>query len=206
MITQEEILAQLKLERDKISPFKQVTDRYLEEKAKRLFGRVTEETVLMDLIADTIEDIKDTQLTINSVLAEEAKKNPKKETKTETKPKEVETQTQTHIPDEIKEFMESWKAEQKQKVLAAKKQQIFEAAKTKFNENQIPILKTVVEKFNFDFEQTDDVLLQTVITETTNFIKNTIGDITPQKPNNTQTNSNEEKIKKIQEIAKKALN
>lgn len=206
MITQEEILAQLKLERDKISPLKQVTDRYLEEKAKRLFGRVTEETVLTDLIADTIEDIKDTQLTINSVLAEEAKKNPKKETKTETKPKEVETQTQTHIPDEIKEFMESWKAEQKQKAIAAKKQQIFEAAKTKFNENQIPILKTVVEKFNFDFEQTDDVLLQTVITETTNFIKNTIGDITPQNPNNTQTNSNEEKIKKIQEIAKKTLN
>ena len=206
MITQEEILAQLKLERDKISPLKQVTDRYLEEKAKRLFGRVTEETVLTDLIADTIEDIKDTQLTINSVLAEEAKKNPKKETKTETKPKEVETQTQTHIPDEIKEFMESWKAEQKQKAIAAKKQQIFEAAKTKFNENQIPILKTVVEKFNFDFEQTDDVLLQTVITETTNFIKNTIGDITPQNPNNTQTNSNEEKIKKIQEIAKKSLN
>jgi hypothetical protein len=206
MITQEEILAQLKLERDKISPLKQVTDRYLEEKAKRLFGRVTEETVLTDLIADTIEDIKDTQLTINSVLAEEAKKNPKKETKTETKPKEVETQTQTQIPDEIKEFMESWKAEQKQKAIAAKKQQIFEAAKTKFNENQIPILKTVVEKFNFDFEQTDDVLLQTVITETTNFIKNTIGDITPQNPNNTQTNSNEEKIKKIQEIAKKTLN
>lgn len=206
MITQEEILAQLKLERDKISPLKQVTDRYLEEKAKRLFGRVTEETVLTDLIADTIEDIKDTQLTINSVLAEEAKKNPKKETKTETKPKEVETQTQTQIPDEIKEFMESWKAEQKQKAIAAKKQQILEAAKTKFNENQIPILKTVVEKFNFDFEQTDDVLLQTVITETTNFIKNTIGDITPQNPNNTQTNSNEEKIKKIQEIAKKTLN
>lgn len=210
MITQEEILAQLKLERDKISPLKQVTDRYLEEKAKRLFGRVTEETVLTDLIADTIEDIKDTQLTINSVLAEEAKKNPKKETKTETKtetkPKEVETQTQTHIPDEIKEFMESWKAEQKQKAIAVKKQQILEAAKTKFNENQIPILKTVVEKFNFDFEQTDDVLLQTVITETTNFIKNTIGDITPQNPNNTQTNSNEEKIKKIQEIAKKSLN
>lgn len=206
MITQEEILAQLKLERDKISPLKQVTDRYLEEKAKRLFSRVTEETVLTDLIADTIEDIKDTQLTINSVLAEEAKKNPKKETKTETKPKEVETQTQTQIPDEIKEFMESWKAEQKQKAIAAKKQQIFEAAKTKFNENQIPILKTVVEKFNFDFEQTDDVLLQTVITETTNFIKNTIGDITPQNPNNTQTNSNEEKIKKIQEIAKKTLN
>ena len=206
MITQEEILAQLKLERDKISPLKQVTDRYLEEKAKRLFGRVTEETVLTDLIADTIEDIKDTQLTINSVLAEEAKKNPKKETKTETKPKEVETQTQTQIPDEVKEFMESWKAEQKQKAIAAKKQQILEAAKTKFNENQIPILKTVVEKFNFDFEQTDDVLLQTVITETTNFIKNTIGDITPQNPNNTQTNSNEEKIKKIQEIAKKTLN
>lgn len=206
MITQEEILAQLKLERDKISPLKQVTDRYLEEKAKRLFGRVTEETVLTDLIADTIEDIKDTQLTINSVLAEEAKKNPKKETKTETKPKEVETQTQTQIPDEVKEFMESWKAEQKQKAIAAKKQQILEAAKIKFNENQIPILKTVVEKFNFDFEQTDDVLLQTVITETTNFIKNTIGDITPQNPNNTQTNSNEEKIKKIQEIAKKTLN
>ena len=206
MITQEEILAQLKLERDKISPLKQVTDRYLEEKAKRLFSKVTEETVLTDLIADTIEDIKDTQLTINSVLADEAKKKPKTETKTETRTKEVETQTQTQIPDEMKEFMESWKAEQKQKTIAAKKQQMIDAAKVKFSENQIPILKTVVEKFNFDFEQTDDVLLQTVITETTNFIKNTIGDITPQNPNNTPTNSNEEKIKKIQEIAKKTLN
>ena len=158
------------------------------------------------MIADTIEDIKDTQLTINSVLADEAKKKPKTETKTETKTKEVETQTQTQIPDEMKEFMESWKAEQKQKTIAAKKQQMIDAAKVKFSENQIPILKTVVEKFNFDFEQTDDVLLQTVITETTNFIKNTIGDITPQNPNNTQVNSNEEKIKKIQEIAKKTLN
>lgn len=185
MITQEQILAQLKLERDKISPLKQVTDRYLEEKAKRLVNKVTEETVLTELIADTIEDIKDTQLTINSVLAEEAKKNPK----TETKAKEVETKTETktaEIPNEMKEFMESWKAEQKTKQITAKKQQILEAAKTKFSDNQQSILKTVVEKFNFDFEQSDDVLLQSVITETTNFIKNTIGDVTPQNPNGTQ--------------------
>lgn len=185
MITQEQILAQLKLERDKISPLKQVTDRYLEEKAKRLVNKVTEETVLTELIADTIEDIKDTQLTINSVLAEEAKKNPK----TETKAKEVETKTETktaEIPNEMKEFMESWKAEQKTKQITAKKQQILEAAKTKFSDNQQSILKTVVEKFNFDFEQADDVLLQSVITETTNFIKNTIGDVTPQNPNGTQ--------------------
>ena len=207
MITQEEILAQLKLERDKISPLKQVTDRYLEEKAKRLFSKVTEETVLTDLIADTIEDIKDTQLTINSVLAAEAEKNPKPPTPPKTPPTPPANPNPTvEIPEEMKEFMESWKAEQKQKTIAAKKQQMIEAAKVKFNENQIPILKTVVEKFNFDFEQTDDVLLQTVITETTNFIKNTIGDITPQNPNNTQVNSNEEKIKKIQEIAKKTLN
>ena len=185
MITQEEILAQLKLERDKISPLKQVTDRYLEEKAKRLVSKVTEETVLTELIADTIEDIRDTQLTINSVLAEEAKKNPK----TETKPKEVKTETEhktAEIPAEMKEFMESYKAEQKAKQITAKKQQILEAAKTKFSETQQPILKTVVEKFNFDFEQADDVLLQSVITETTNFIKNTIGDVTPQNPNGTQ--------------------
>lgn len=185
MITQEQILAQLKLERDKISPLKQVTDRYLEEKAKRLVNKVTEETVLTELVADTIEDIRDTQLTINSVLAEEAKKNPK----TETKAKEVETKTETktaEIPNEMKEFMESWKAEQKTKQITAKKQQILEAAKTKFSDNQQSILKTVVEKFNFDFEQSDDVLLQSVITETTNFIKNTIGDVTPQNPNGTQ--------------------
>lgn len=185
MITQEQILAQLKLERDKISPLKQVTDRYLEEKAKRLVNKVTEETVLTELVADTIEDIRDTQLTINSVLAEEAKKNPK----TETKTKEVETKTETktaEIPNEMKEFMESWKAEQKTKQITAKKQQILEAAKEKFSDNQQSILKTVVEKFNFDFEQSDDVLLQSVITETTNFIKNTIGDVTPQNPNGTQ--------------------
>ena len=185
MITQEQILAQLKLERDKISPLKQVTDRYLEEKAKRLVNKVTEETVLTELVVDTIEDIKDTQLTINSVLADEAKKNPK----TETKAKEVETKTETktaEIPNEMKEFMESWKAEQKTKQITAKKQQILEAAKTKFSDNQQSILKTVVEKFNFDFEQSDDVLLQSVITETTNFIKNTIGDVTPQNPNGTQ--------------------
>ena len=84
MITQEEILAQLKLERDKISPLKQVTDRYLEEKAKRLVSKVTEETVLTELVADTIEDIRDTQLTINSVLAEEAKKQPKTPLRTST--------------------------------------------------------------------------------------------------------------------------
>lgn len=185
MITQEQILAQLKLERDKISPLKQVTDRYLEEKAKRLVNKVTEETVLTELVADTIEDIRDTQLTINSVLADEAKKNPK----TETKTKEVETKTETktaEIPNEMKEFMESWKAEQKTKQITAKKQQILEAAKEKFSDNQQSILKTVVEKFNFDFEQADDVLLQSVITETTNFIKNTIGDVTPQNPNGTQ--------------------
>ena len=185
MITQEEILAQLKLERDKISPTKQVTDRYLEEKAKRLVSKVTEETVLTELIADTIEDIRDTQLTINSVLAEEAKKNPK----TETKPKEVKTETEhktAEIPAEMKEFMESYKAEQKAKQINAKKQQILEAAKTKFSEPQQAILKTVVEKFNFDFEQADDVLLQSVITETTNFIKNTIGEVNPQNPNGTQ--------------------
>ena len=133
-------------------------------------------------------------------------KKKQNETKTEAKPKEVETQTQTHIPDEIKEFMESWKAEQKQKAIAAKKQQILEAAKTKFNENQIPILKTVVEKFNFDFEQTDDVLLQTVITETTDFIKNNIGDITPQNQTILKLTQTKKKIKKIQEIAKNTTN
>lgn len=191
MITQEEILAQLKLERDKISPSKQVTDRYLEEKAKRLVSKVTEETVLTELVADTIDDIRDTQLTINSVLAEEAKKQPK----TETKPKEVKTETETktaEIPAEMKEFMESYKAEQKAKQITAKKQQILEAAKTKFSEPQQAILKTVVENFNLDFEQPDDVLLQSVITKTTDFIKNTIGEVTPQNPNGKNTNTNEE--------------
>ena len=185
MITQEEILAQLKLERDKISPLKQVTDRYLEEKAKRLVSKVTEETVLTELVADTIEDIRDTQLTINSVLAEEAKKKPAPPTPPANPPTPP-TPPTNEIPNEMKEFMESWKAEQKTKQITAKKQQILEAAKEKFSDTQIPILKTVVEKFNFDFEQADDVLLQSVITETTNFIKNTIGDVTPKNPNGTQ--------------------
>jgi len=186
MITQEQILEKLKLERDKISPTKQVTDRYLEEKSKRLFNKVTEETVLDELVADTIEDIKDTQLTINSVLAEEAKK-----TKTEQKTKETKTETKTEqkqetmtIPDEMKEFMDSWKAEQKQKQINAKKEQIFNSAKGKFNDSQQAILKTVIDKFSFDFDQPDDVLQNTIIAETTNFIKATIGEVDPQKPDN----------------------
>lgn len=204
-ITQEQILEHLKLERDKISPLKQVTDRYLEEKAKRLFTKVTDETVLTDLVADTIEDIKDTQLTINSVLAEEAKKNPKTPTPPKTPPIPPTNPPTMEVPEEMKQFMESYKADQKAKTIQAKKEQILEAAKTKFSETQIPILKTVVDKFHFDFEQADDLLLQSVITETTNFIKNTIGEVAPQNPNGQQSNSNEEKINKIKEIAAKTL-
>ncbi len=185
MITQEQILAQLKLERDKISPLKQVTDRCLEEKAKRLVNKVTEETVLTELVADTIEDIRDTQLTINSVLAEEAKKKPAPPTPPANPPTPPTPPANPEF-EEMREMMATLKAEQKTKQITAKKQQILEAAKTKFSETQQSILKTVVEKFNFDFEQADDVLLQAVITETTNFIKNTIGDVTPQNPNGTQ--------------------
>ena len=207
MITQEQILEKLKLERDKISPTKQVTDRYLEEKSKRLFNKVTEETVLDELVADTIEDIKDTQLTINSVLAEEAKK-----TKTEQKTKETKTETKTEqkqetmtIPDEMKEFMDSWKAEQKQKQINAKKEQIFNLTKEKFNEQQQAILKTVIDKFGLDYTLTDDVLQSTIITETTNLIKSTIGEVDPQKPNGTQEIVNKEKADKFTEMGKKFL-
>lgn len=113
----------------------------MKEKAKRLVNKVTEETVLTELVVDTIEDIKDTQLTINSVLAEEAKKKPVTPPTPPTPP----VTPPTNEPNaEMKEFMESWKAEQN-KTNHSQKATNLEAAKTKFSDTQQSILKTVVE-------------------------------------------------------------
>lgn len=136
MHTKEEILEKLKLERDKISPSKQVTDKWLEVKAERLFARQKEEDEieLDDVVKDTVEDIKDTQANINSVMAAEAKKKPAE--KTDVTPE---------LPEEMKEMIEFYRAEKEAKQIAFKRNDLFALVSKGLEGKQKDAMKQVVE-------------------------------------------------------------
>ena len=182
MITLEQIKNDLTELRKEKAP--QVSDRWINETAEKFLAMVTEETNYEEFIKLPKYLLEANQLSINTAFAEEAKKNPKPTTNPKPTPTPNPNPQVVELPEEYKKMFETFTAEQKQKQINAKKEQIFNSAKGKFNDSQQAILKTVIDKFSFDFDQPDDVLQNTIITETTNFIKATIGEVDPQKPDN----------------------
>lgn len=144
MHTKEQILEKLKMERDKISPSKQVTDKWLEVKAERLFARQKEEDEieLDDVVKDTVEDIKDTQANINSVMAAEAKKKLDAE---KTKKPAEKADVTPELPEEMKEMIEFYRAEKEAKQIAFKRNDLFALVSKGLEGKQKDAMKQVVE-------------------------------------------------------------
>ena len=198
MITNEEIVAKLTEKRNKDA--KQVTDKWITERAKKLLTRVTEETVLDELVADSLEDMVDTQLTINSVLAEEAKKNPKPP-KTPEPPKPTDP-PKVELPQEYVEMFEKIKAREAQDAIKARKEQIFNLTKTKVNEAQQAGLKRIIELQTINMEDSDDVISANIMQVYTDFQKDFVGNIDPNKPDGSGK-SKEDNAKMFEDIAKR---
>lgn len=204
-ITLEQIKAKLTESRDKTA--KQVTDTWINKTAERLFSKVNDETVLDELLSDSVYFLESTQLTINSVLASEAKKIEEKY-KDYTPPKKNETQTVTdppkfELPDEYKSLLDSLKQEQNAKAIQQRKDKIFEVAKSKVSENQRNAFKRIIELENFNDSDSDDVIIERVMTSFTALSKDFIGEEgSPAKPTGTPKTA-EEIGKTYKEIAER---
>ena len=193
MITLEQIKTNLTALRDKKA--KQVTDTWINKTAERLFAKVTEETVLEELLSDSTYYLESTQLTINSVLADEAKKLEEKY-KGYTPPKKDENTPPAdppkfELPEEYKSILDSFKAEQNAKAIQARKDKIFEDVKSKVSETQRNALRKIVELQSFNDTETDDAISERVMTSFTEFSKEFIGDNID--PNKAQGNTNKDK-------------
>lgn len=151
MITREEILRRLTEERDKISKEKQITDKWLQVRADKLFAEVTEETELENLIKFTIEVMPEMQANMNSVFKVESERIKEELAKTKTPEvikKEVEPEVKYELPQEAKDAIEFAKQFQSEKLVGDKKKAAFEIAKMGIGENQLPLLKLELNKLN----------------------------------------------------------
>lgn len=151
MTTREEILRRLTEERDKISKEKQITDKWLQVRADKLFAEVTEETELENLIKFTIEVMPEMQANMNSVFKVESERIKEELAKTKTPEvikKEVEPEVKYELPQEAKDAIEFAKQFQSEKLVGDKKKAAFEIAKMGIGENQLPLLKLELNKLN----------------------------------------------------------
>lgn len=151
MITREEILRRLTEERDKISKEKQITDKWLQVRADKLFAEVTEETELENLIKFTIEVMPEMQANMNSVFKVESERIKEELAKNKTPEvikKEVEPEVKYELPQEAKDAIEFARQFQSEKLVGDKKKAAFEIAKIGIGENQLPLLKLELDKLN----------------------------------------------------------
>ena len=151
MTTREEILRRLTEERDKISKEKQITDKWLQVRADKLFAEVTEETELENLIKFTIEVMPEMQANMNSVFKVESERIKEELAKTKTPEvikKEVEPEVKYELPQEAKDAIEFARQFQSEKLVGDKKKAAFDIAKIGIGENQLPLLKLELNKLN----------------------------------------------------------
>ena len=151
MTTREEILRRLTEERDKISKEKQITDKWLQVRADKLFAEVTEETELENLIKFTIEVMPEMQANMNSVFKVESERIKEELAKTKTPEvikKEVEPEVKYELPQEAKDAIEFARQFQSEKLVGDKKKAAFQIAKIGIGENQLPLLKLELDKLN----------------------------------------------------------
>ena len=181
MITNEEIVKSLSDYRKEKAP--QVTDKWIEETAKRLFAKVTEETVLETLVEDALYYLQSTQLTVNSVLKEEALKNQKPNPPTPpTPPIPPKDPIISGLSEEEKGLLNDLREQKLQKTITQTKAKIFETCKTKVNEAQQKSLQLIIDRFNVNVDDKAEDLIDNVMSSYTEFVTAFSGNSTPPKP------------------------
>lgn len=182
-ITLEKIQERLKAERDKLTLGKQVSDKWIENRATRLSKLVTEEmeeTEIDNLVADSIEDMQEVQANINTVMAAEAAKKPKPKPslKPVEKPKEDEpVKTEIELPDDVKEMLEYYKQQKQTSAITAKRDAIFNAAKG-LSETQKTAFKEYINDMNPDMEADANELATAYVAKFTKLFTAVVGNDT----------------------------
>lgn len=211
MTTKEEILRRLTEERDKISKEKQITDKWIQVRADKLFAEVTEETELENLIKFTIEVMPEMQANMNSVFKVESERIKEELAKTKTPEvikKEVEPEVKYELPQEAKDAIEFARQFQSEKLVGDKKKAAFEIAKMGIGENQLPLLQYSLNKLNVSSEIDADTIAQMGLKEFNDILQLGIMPSTIDTPVSTgdKTNPNLDMYKKVGEDLKKKNN
>lgn len=196
MITKEEILTRLMEERDKISKEKQITDKWIQVRADKLFEGVTEETDIEELIKFTVEVMPEMQANMNSIFKLEsekikedlAKKNKLKETK-EVK-EEKETETKFELPQEYKDALDFAKQFRAEKLVSEKKKEAFEIAKKGIGENQLPLLQLTFNKLNVSSDFETEAIVEMGLKDFNDILQLGITPSNIDSPQNTKDNIN----------------
>lgn len=164
MITKEEILTRLMEERDKISKEKQITDKWIQVRADKLFEGVTEETDIEELIKFTIEVMPEMQANMNSILKLESEKI-KEELAKKIIPKDKlkdpkEVKTEFELPQEYQDALDFAMQFKAEKLANEKKQAAFNIAKKGIGENQLPLLQLTFNKLNVSSEIETEAIVE----------------------------------------------
>lgn len=186
-ITLDKIQERLKLEREKLSNGKQVSDKWIEKRANRLMKLVTEEmeeSELDNIVADSIEDMEEVQANINAAMAAEAaKQKPTPKPKPTEKPKETETPKEVELPDDVKEMLAFYKQQKEATAITSKRDAIFNAAKG-LNEVQKASFKKYLNDMTPEMDADPTELATKYVTKFTEIWTATVGDDTGTKDAN----------------------
>ena len=194
MITKEEILTRLMEERDKISKEKQITDKWIQVRADKLFEGVTEETDIEELIKFTVEVMPEMQANTNSILKLESEKIkeelakkiiPKNKLKD---PKEVKTEFE--LPQEYQDALDFAKQFRAEKLANEKKQAAFNIAKKGIGENQLPLLQLTFNKLNVSSEIETEAIVEMGLKDFNDILQLGITPSNIDSPQNTKDNIN----------------
>lgn len=194
MITKEEILTRLMEERDKISKEKQITDKWIQVRADKLFEGVTEETDIEELIKFTIEVMPEMQANMNSILKLESEKI-KEELAKKIIPKDKlkdpkEVKTEFELPQEYQDALDFAKQFRAEKLANEKKQAAFNIAKKGIGENQLPLLQLTFNKLNVSSEIETEAIVEMGLKDFNDILQLGITPSNIDSPQNTKDNIN----------------
>lgn len=194
MITKEEILTRLMEERDKISKEKQITDKWIQVRADKLFEGVTEETDIEELIKFTIEVMPEMQANMNSILkleSEKIKEELAKKIIPKDKPKDTkEVKTEFELPQEYQDALDFAKQFRAEKLANEKKQAAFNIAKKGIGENQLPLLQLTFNKLNVSSEIETEAIVEMGLKDFNDILQLGITPSNIDSPQNTKDNIN----------------
>lgn len=194
MITKEEILTRLMEERDKISKEKQITDKWIQVRADKLFEGVTEETDIEDLIKFTIEVMPEMQANMNSILkleSEKIKEELAKKFIPKDKPKDPkEVKTEFELPQEYQDALDFAMQFKAEKLANEKKQAAFNIAKKGIGENQLPLLQLTFNKLNVSSEIKTEAIVEMGLKDFNDILQLGITPSNIDSPQNTKDNIN----------------
>lgn len=194
MITKEEILKRLMEERDKISKEKQITDKWIQVRADKLFEGVTEETDIEELIKFTVEVMPEMQANMNSILkleSEKIKEELAKKIIPKDKLKDIkEVKTEFELPQEYQDALDFAKQFRAEKLANEKKQAAFNIAKKGIGENQLPLLQLTFNKLNVSSEIETEAIVEMGLKDFNDILQLGITPSNIDSPQNTKDNIN----------------